>query len=66
MEKLVEPKLPDVLTFESVQKWKEELRRYDKARIAAGIVTPEQVNEENSFFPKVRRVLSYPELECES
>lgn len=66
MKELVEPKLPEVFTFEAVQKYKEELRRYDKARIAAGHVTAEQVNEENSFFPKAIRIVHNSELDCES
>ena len=40
-----------VVSFEELQRSKREARREDARRLAAGEVTPEQLQEENSLFP---------------
>jgi hypothetical protein len=61
---LVKPALPEILTESSVKSYKEASRAYDAARIAAGIATPKEVQEQNSMIPPVRshRILNFPEL----
>ncbi len=50
------PKFPAEVTPESWADYKAELRKYDADRIAAGIVTPAQIQSENSFFPPAARM----------
>lgn len=63
--KIKEPELPAEITFEALQAYKDALREYDRKRIAAGEVTPAQVQSENSLipWPSVAKVLRFPEAE---
>ena len=65
--KITEPELPAEMTFETLQAYKAALREYDRKRIAAGEVTPAQVQSENSIipWPSVAKVLRFPEAEFE-
>jgi len=43
-------------SFEELQRTKRESRREDARRLAAGEVTPEQLQEENSLFPMQAKI----------
>ena len=64
-DKLPRPHLPTVLTFESVQRYKESRRAYDLARIKAGLATPREIQRENEAVHDSNPVelQEFPELE---
>jgi hypothetical protein len=47
----LKPVFPTVITAESIAAYKGDCRVWDAARIKFGIVTPEEVQRENSAFP---------------
>jgi hypothetical protein len=65
MKRVVAPEFPKRLSVESVRAYKSALRRYDRARVAAGEATAEQIQQENSAVrrSKTAAILNFPELE---
>lgn len=63
--KIEAPELPTELNFETLQSYKSAMRRWDQERIAAGHVTPHEVQEENALIsvPRKVEVLHFPEAE---
>jgi hypothetical protein len=51
MVSTVKTKEVRMVSFEELQRTKREARREDARRLAAGEVTPEQLQEENSLIP---------------
>ncbi len=64
-QKLIKPKLPEKLDFESLQAYKAAMRLYDEQRIAVGEATADQIQKDNDLIQVSGdvEVLSFPEAE---